>query len=217
MKKYKFFWHILFMGILSFFFLFGIFIWMNSYTKHGDYIVVPQLVGEEVNASEKLLTDLGLQYEIVDSLYVNDVPVGTVLEVTPEGGTKVKPNRLIFLKINAFSPRLVELPLSLSGMSQRQAKATLKGLGFAVKGLTKVEGKFNGLVVGVESLTGDSIPLGTKLKEGMGLMLQVTSTEVKELVPRDTTDVADEILQKINDEPIVVEDAKKDDDEESWW
>ncbi len=214
-SKFRFLWHIFFMLLLSFFIFLGLFIWMNSYTKHGEFVSIPDIKGLSVEAAEKMLENSGLKYEISDSVYAKDVPAGTVFETVPEINTKVKPKRTIFLKINARAPRLIEIPATIEGMSMRQAKATLIGLGFSVEGTKKVYGNFNGLVKGVESLTGDSIALGSKLVAGSGLILRVSATGNTPNFQSGTIPTNEEIMNQVlqaTDSPQV-----SSSDEENWW
>lgn len=71
-----------------------------------------------------------------------------MLEQSPKVNAKVKPNRTVYLTINAFSPRMISVP-SLTDMSLRQARSTLEGLGFEKIRELYVPSEYKDLVLGV--------------------------------------------------------------------
>lgn len=203
--------NIVLMIVISIAIIMALLFWVGHYTRHGDSVIVPPLRGLSFLEAEKVLKDQGLRGEIVDSNYFEGLAPGSVYESLPEEGAKVKPGRIIFLTVNAFSPKLVQLPSNLEGMSMRQAKATLEGLGFRVVQIRQVPGEFNGLTAGVEDSYGRTIAPGTKLQAKSSLVLLVT---------RHTSFIEDELTQSIEDSiraqsPVVEEESEKED--ESWW
>ena len=88
---------------------FGLNIWLGSYTKHGETIIVPQLKGLSMEKTEKTLKEAGLAFEIVDSLYELGKSPGTVIEQDPASKTLVKMGRTIYLTVNASKPPKVKV------------------------------------------------------------------------------------------------------------
>lgn len=101
---------------------------LDLWTEHGKYKIVPDMKGYTYAQAVEALHAAGLQPELSDSIYDDKSGPGVVLEQSPKPNTKVKPNRTIYLTINAFSPKVISLP-SLVDMSLRQARSTLEGLG----------------------------------------------------------------------------------------
>ena len=184
---------------------------LGHYTKHGDAVIVPPLQGLSWQDAEAKLKAQGLRGEVVDSNYYEHLTPGSVYESLPEAGAKVKPGRIIFLTVNATSPKLVQLPSNLEGMSMRQAKATLEGLGFRIAQIRQVPGEFEGLTVGVEDTKGLSLAPGTKLEAQSSLVLLVTGN----------TPLSLEDLSTTPDQPVMPEETPipraSPEEEESWW
>jgi beta-lactam-binding protein with PASTA domain len=106
----------------------GSFIFLRIYTKHGQRITVPDLSGlteEEVSIITK---SKELRFEIVDSIFNDDLPRGTVAKQNPNPGSKVKENRRLYLTMNAVNPEKVTMP-AVTGVSLRQARAILETYG----------------------------------------------------------------------------------------
>lgn len=82
---------------------------LRYYTKHGQGLNVPAVKGLSFNQAVSKLEELGLRYE-VDSVYVMDMPPGTVIDQDPEADTFVKDNRTIYLTINTGQAPNVKFP-----------------------------------------------------------------------------------------------------------
>lgn len=122
---------------------------LDSWTDHGKYEVVPNMKGLSYSQAQKALLATGLQAELSDSVYDNSTAPGTVIEQSPRSKTKVKPGRVVYLTINAFSPKMVVVP-SLMDMSLRQARSVLEGLGIKNIKVSYVASEYKDLVMGVK-------------------------------------------------------------------
>ncbi|MBD5284921.1 MAG: PASTA domain-containing protein [Bacteroides sp.] len=122
---------------------------LDSWTDHGKYEVVPNMKGLSYSQAQKALLATGLQAELSDSVYDNSTAPGTVIEQSPRAKTKVKPGRVVYLTINAFSPKMVVVP-SLMDMSLRQARSVLEGLGIKNIKVSYVASEYKDLVMGVK-------------------------------------------------------------------
>ncbi len=120
-----------FLGILICYLALAIF------TKHGESDVVPSVENMSYTEAIKVLHDHGFRVDIRDSLYIDDVKPGFVIEQFPKSNSVVKPGRKIFLYINAVNPKEVVIDEdnspaedALRGFSFRNGMARLEELGF---------------------------------------------------------------------------------------
>lgn len=204
--------------------IFVVFLLMHLYTQHGKAVTIPELKGLSFDEAIEKLDDAGLRYEVIDSNYVENMKPGTIFETLPEAGSRVKPRRIIFLTINAFYPRMIALP-EVEGQSARHANALLEGLGFTNIGLKRVDGKYNGLVVGIANDKGETIPPGTKIPLKTHLTLLVTSDAlsfsadslaIEESLFTTSPEGGDSIAPKPEIDTREVTPIKEDEPEE-WW
>ncbi|MDO4727612.1 MAG: PASTA domain-containing protein [Bacteroidota bacterium] len=104
--------------------------WLNYYTNHGEQIIVPDLSKLTVVEAEQKLKNLNLNYQINDTLsYDKNFPPNAIVEQDPTPNSTVKSGRKIYLKLNAATYNLVEVP-DYKELTFRQVLPTLKALGF---------------------------------------------------------------------------------------
>ncbi|MCL9808574.1 PASTA domain-containing protein [Flavobacterium luminosum] len=112
--------------------------WINFTTNHGEEITVPNLSKLTLEEAEDKLDELDLDYELLDTVdYDPAFPKLTVVQQDPHPGSKVKENRVIYVKINAETYAKVRLP-ELVQKTYRQAVPTLKALGLEVGDTTYI-------------------------------------------------------------------------------
>lgn len=104
---------------------------LNSYTRHGDSLTVPDIRGLRIEDAIHLLEEKNLRYIISDSLYFEDKPKLSILEQNPAPNSKVKEGRYIYITINSNKAPQVALP-NLLDVSLRQAEAMLGSVGLKV-------------------------------------------------------------------------------------
>lgn len=146
---------------------------IDFYTNHGESVPVPDLQGLYIEEAENLLENNDLYAQIIDSVYVREKPLGTIVEQIPAANSSVKKNRLVFLIVNQRIERTVPLP-ELNDISLRQADALLKSLNIKVSAVQYKPSEFKDLVIDVVK-NGRSIPTGTRLPEGASVELVVGS------------------------------------------
>lgn len=117
------------------------------FTKHGRSDTVPSVENMSYTQAVATLHDRGFRVDIRDSVYVDDVRPGYVIEQFPKSGSVVKPGRKIFLYINAVHPKEVIIDEdnnpredALKSYSFRQGMARLEELGFKNVRVVKVLG-----------------------------------------------------------------------------
>ncbi|ACY40156.1 hypothetical protein BLBBGE_125 [Blattabacterium sp. (Blattella germanica) str. Bge] len=74
--------------------------WADIYTKHGSYVVVPNLRYLTLSQSISILKKLGLKYDIDTSHYDPNLRNNQIISFSPEAGDHVKEGRHIYLKVN---------------------------------------------------------------------------------------------------------------------
>jgi len=144
---------------------------LRYYTKHGQGLNVPVVKGLSFNQAVTKLEDLGLRYE-VDSVYIMDMPPGTVIDQDPEANTFVKDNRTIYLTINTAQAPNVKFP-DVQFKSFIEAQSIVNSFGLKV-GDTVYKADVSRDVVlevsfGGQSIKpGDIIPKGSKIDMLLG-------------------------------------------------
>ncbi|WP_185867056.1 PASTA domain-containing protein [Blattabacterium cuenoti] len=81
--------------------------WVDVYTKHGSYVVVPDLKGFTLPKSISILKKLGLKYDIDTSRYDPNFKVNQIISFSPEAGGHVKEGRHIYIQVNSKSSQSI--------------------------------------------------------------------------------------------------------------
>jgi eukaryotic-like serine/threonine-protein kinase len=140
---------------------------LKLYTRHGESITVPNLYGYTEYEFREILEKLDLKYLITDSIYIEDVTAGGVIDQVPEPGHGVKVSRTMFLTINAIAPEQVTIP-RLTDISLRQSLAQLESAGLLPGEVTYKPSEFKNLVLQAkannrEVFEGDKVAKGTRI------------------------------------------------------
>lgn len=146
-------------------------IFLDFWTHHGEYAVVPDVKGMPYGDAAARLKAEGFEVSIQDSIYDESLRPGTVVGQNPADSTKVKPGREIYLSIVAFYPQTVMAP-SLNDISVRQAKATLEGMGLKNYKVVTIPSDYKDLVLNVV-YNGHRLLPGTRLPLDALLVLEV--------------------------------------------
>ena len=79
-------------------------VYLYFYTNHGEKIEVPNFVGMNSEKAKVVIEDLGLEFQIMDSIYDPNLPEGTVKEQSPKSTAFtllfVKSGRTISLRVS---------------------------------------------------------------------------------------------------------------------
>lgn len=146
-------------------------LWLNGYTRHGQEVEVPEVKGMYVEEAQILTNAASLRIEVIDSTYSSKVPLGTIVEQKPLGGSHSKPDRVVYVVVNSKSKRRVPLP-ELRDISCRQAEATLQSVGLGVQEVMYEPSQYKDLVLDVR-VNGQSAEPGLRLEEGSKVVLVV--------------------------------------------
>ena len=205
-KTNKYFWlNIIGMIVVVILLLFGVMKWLDTYTRHGEAVVVPDVKGMTVEEASKMFRNNGLVCVVSDSTYVKNKPAGIILELNPGVGQKVKEGRIIYLTINALNIPLRVVPNVADNSSLRQAQAKVLASGFKLNEPEMMSGekdwvygvKYKGRLLSA----GEEIPLGASLT----LMVGNGTEDILE----------DDSLESDVTEPVTSESSSTQDD--SWF
>ena len=145
--------------IIVFFLLIALTLYgLKLYTRHGKAVIVPEVKTMVLPDALRILDREGFRYDIIDSLFIDGAVPGSVIEQTPAGGSKVKDGRIIYLSINAYSPRMISCP-KVSDMSLRQALSTLESVGLTDIKRLNVPSEYPDHVIGIQ-YKGDNLEQG---------------------------------------------------------
>lgn len=159
---------------------------MNIITRHGTHRTVPDFTGVRIAEAESLADRERLQIIVNDSLFVPAYEGGIVLDQLPKGGVEVKAGRKIYVTINSFRQKMVEVPY-VAGRSLRQAKNMLEVAGLEIDRLVYEEDIATNYVLAVEvegrELQPDS-RVEIEMGEGVVLRVGVEPEKNSTIVPK---------------------------------
>lgn len=102
--------------------IFGIFWFLDSYTKHDDALVnIPNLEGVRASKALRTLDDLGIQGMVSDTVYKDGAKKLAVINQNPIAGLDVKKGRKVYLVINTGDVPMVIVPDLAEKTSLQQA------------------------------------------------------------------------------------------------
>ena len=104
---------------------------MQAGTRHGARRTVPDFTGISYDDARRAASERNLKLHVNDSLFVPAYDGGVVLDQLPAGGTEVKPGRTVYITINAYRQKRVEVPY-VAERSLRQAKNMLEIAGLEI-------------------------------------------------------------------------------------
>ena len=121
-------------GVFLVLFVIGIwtlFSFLNKRTLHGEEIKVPLIIDYHITEVKNLLEQDQLSFKIIDSIYVENLAGGMVVEQNPDSGMMVKDGRKIYLTLSSYSTPKISLP-NLHSDDKRNAIAQLTSMGFRI-------------------------------------------------------------------------------------
>jgi len=140
---------------------------LDIYTRHGEEVPVPKVVGMNCEEAQKLLEQDGLVMVVADSGYNKRMPADCILLQNLEYGTKVKKGHVVYVTVNSPSSPMFVIPDIIDNSSIREAEAKLIAMGFKVLAPKYVTGEKD-WVYGIESrgkrlYAGDHVPIDMPL------------------------------------------------------
>ncbi|HOP03692.1 MAG TPA: PASTA domain-containing protein [Tenuifilaceae bacterium] len=167
------------LGFILFFFAF-----LHFFTRHGQGFPVPDFAGLSIYEVREIAKDKKLRIEVSDSVYILTREPGSVIDQNPNPETYVKPNRRVFVTINALKPLMVEMP-DIVGVTLRQAKSILELQGLSIGTLSFTPDIAVNNVL-EQHFEGKTIEPGTKIPKGskVNLLLGKGFSNRKTPLPR---------------------------------
>ncbi len=147
--------------VLIFGFAAGAFISFGNFFGETTEIAVPDVVGKQMTLARQILEDEHLRVNVAET-YDAAVPAGQVVSQSPDGGAKVKTERLVTIYVSKGGEN-TEMP-DLMGLTRADAEAKLKRMGFVLGSVyDKFSDKDAGTVVGQDPRAGATIAKGDRV------------------------------------------------------
>ena len=124
-KNKYFYFHLIFGSIVSLLLFSILILFMNSYTLNGEEFELKDFKSLTIEESSIELEQLGLEYQVSDSVFTDSVPKGAIFTQNPIPGTFVKEGRLIYFTVNHNSSQKFEIP-DVYNKSEREATNQLR-------------------------------------------------------------------------------------------
>lgn len=183
--------HIILIGLVGIALIIALYIGLKIGTRHGNTIAVPNYLGMSVDDVRAHAKREGLEIVVRDSVFDSDVAGGVVVDQLPKLSTKrtvtVKPGRKIYVTINAYNRRMVDVPY-VAKQTLRQALNQLERAGLSVEKLNYEPNLTSTDYVVRQSIEGREITPSTaaKVPYATGVTLGVTyrRDEQYTVVPR---------------------------------
>ena len=150
--------------------VFGTLKWLDSYTRHNEAVVVPDVKGLGLEEAAEFFKNSNLRYNVIDSVFSKDVKPGAIVELVPMAGSKVKEGRIVFVTVNALTSQMATIP-------------EVEARGFEKIEIEYVPGDFKDLAIGVE-LHGRVLQKGEHVPLVAPLVLKVSSGDAE--MPADS-------------------------------
>ncbi len=183
--------NVVYIGLLMILLIILLYIGLMVGTRHGKSIDIPNFVGEHVSDVERMAEDLDLNIVIRDSVFDSDVAGGVVVDQLPRTSSirtvTVKPGRKIYVTINAYNRRIVDVPF-VAKQPLRQALNQLERAGLTIDKLVYQPDMTSTDYVVKQSIGNRDITASISAQEpfGTGVTLHVTYRRDEQLtsVPR---------------------------------
>jgi eukaryotic-like serine/threonine-protein kinase len=101
------------------------------YTQHGKHLTVPDYTGLTLDDIEQYRIGKDFEFIVLDSVFDNTLPKGSIVHHDPPPNSRVKKNRKIYLTTVAFLPEQVSMP-DLVDLTFRQALSSLETHGLKI-------------------------------------------------------------------------------------
>jgi hypothetical protein len=170
----------------------SLFFYLNYSTNHGEKIFLPNFIGTNSEDAKNKIKNLGLEYQILDSVYDITKPPGTIIDQNPMGTATsniyVKTGRVVSFRVTKSTKR-VDMP-SLVDKQIQFAETVLaaRGLKYIIK--YKIISERSGAVIeqlylGRQIKPGEQIQIGSQITLIVGQKDEEKSMLIPDLVGLD--------------------------------
>ncbi|HRH68097.1 MAG TPA: PASTA domain-containing protein [Flavobacteriales bacterium] len=156
-------------------------LWLRFYTRHNVTMRVPDLKGLSFAEAGTMLEARQLRALVIDSVYTDELPKGSIVEQDPIAGVDVKPGRKVYLVLNASEPKMIDMP-RLVDLSKRQAISVLEIIGLKVKELQYRPDPCVDCVI-AQLYNGAPIAADARIRRGEAITLVLGSGDKGQRVP----------------------------------
>jgi beta-lactam-binding protein with PASTA domain len=140
---------------------------MPIYTNHNTGVTVPDVTKLNVQQAKLNLNERGLRFEIIDERSNEAFPPDFVLDQNPAGNSMVKPNRKVYLTVNASEIPVVTVP-NVVNLSLRNAEIQLQNFGLQIGNISYASSRFK------NSVLSQSVPPGIQARRGTMVNLVIS-------------------------------------------
>lgn len=84
-----------------------IFLWLRYYTHHGQKLTLPDYTGMNISMARKDASRKSFELVVDDSVHMVGKTGGEILSQNPEGNSKVKENRKIYVTVAKYQPDMI--------------------------------------------------------------------------------------------------------------
>lgn len=119
---------------------------MPQYTLYGHGVTIPAVNRMSLEEAQKKLKSHGLRYALAAKRSNDAFPPDFVIDQTPGAGMIVKPNRKVYLTVNANTSPTVEVP-NIENLSLRNATIQLQNSGLQVGNINYESSRFRNSVL----------------------------------------------------------------------
>jgi beta-lactam-binding protein with PASTA domain len=127
--------NILYMGIVGIVLLVAVYVGLKVGTRHNRVIEIPNFMGMVIDDAYDVAESSDLKLIVRDSIFDVDLPGGTIVDQLPKISSirdvTVKPGRKIYITVNAYTRRKVEIPY-VAKQTLRQALNQIERSGLTV-------------------------------------------------------------------------------------
>ena len=149
-------------GVVGVGLIFLLFLVLHFHTRQNRLIAVPDLHQIPLAEAEDLLSDLRLNFEVIDSTQFNpEIAPLSVVEHQPRAHDEVKQGRKIYLTLNPSTYRKVSVP-NVVQVTYRNATSSLHAVGLEVGNISYRNNIGKDMVLALR-FEGDEIDPGAKI------------------------------------------------------
>ena len=138
LKRYPILANIVYIGIVGIALILAVYIGLKVGTRHDRVIEVPNFMGMAIEDADGVARKSDLNLIVRDSIFDVDLPGGTIVDQLPKTSTvrdvTVKPGRKIYVTVNAYTRRMVEVPY-VAKQTLRQALNQIERSGLTISKL----------------------------------------------------------------------------------
>ena len=137
---------------------------LKIYTRHGQEYVVPDIEGKVVSEIEQMSEMKYFDLVVIDSIFKEDTPSGTILSQEPVADSKVKKGRKIYVTVSSLSGDELNMPLC-TDISLKTAVQSLTDIGLRIGNISFRPGDISNIVI-EQRKSGKIIRQNEKVRRG---------------------------------------------------